>query len=88
MIALQKTPEEQARLFKDFQIEYSNQVAQNGNPMRTALVLPGTMIGNGFIFLSIFGGVSKLMAAKVRACYLPHALWGRTRFLGSTWAFH
>lgn len=41
------------------------QVSKHGDPVKTALVVPGVMLLNGGIFLSIFNGISKLMAAKV-----------------------
>ena len=41
------------------------QVSKNGDPVKTALVVPGVMLLNGGIFLSIFYAISKLMAAKV-----------------------
>ena len=41
------------------------QVSKHGDPVKTALVVPGVMLLNGGIFLSIFYAISKLMAAKV-----------------------
>ncbi len=43
-----------------------SQVAKHGNIMLMALATPGIMIVNGAVFLSIFNGVSKLMASKAR----------------------
>ena len=40
-------------------------MSKHGDPVKTALVVPGVMLLNGGIFLSIFNAISKLMAAKV-----------------------
>ncbi|EFJ46792.1 hypothetical protein VOLCADRAFT_105325 [Volvox carteri f. nagariensis] len=72
---------EHDRLFNAFRTEYTAQVSKHGDPVKTALMVPGVMIFNGFVFLSIFNGISKLMAAKVlRRCAVPSlttggALW-------------
>ncbi|KAG2435889.1 hypothetical protein HXX76_007084 [Chlamydomonas incerta] len=67
--------EEHQRLFTAFRNEYNVQAAKHGDPVKTALVVPGVMILNGAIFLSIFNGVSKLMAAKVPSLTTGGALW-------------
>nr|ACL98473.1 mitochondrial translocase OXA1 [Chlamydomonas reinhardtii] len=71
----QTSQEEHQRLFQAFRNEYNVQTAKHGDPVKTALVVPGVMILNGAIFLSIFNGVSKLMAAKVPSLTTGGALW-------------
>ncbi|KAG2433129.1 hypothetical protein HYH02_012830 [Chlamydomonas schloesseri] len=67
--------EEHQRLFTAFRNEYSVQTAKHGDPVKTALVVPGVMLLNGAIFISIFNGISKLMAAKVPSLTTGGALW-------------
>ncbi|GLC45261.1 hypothetical protein PLESTM_001708300 [Pleodorina starrii] len=50
-------------------------VSKHGDPVKTALMVPGVMIFNGCVFLSIFNGISKLMAAKVPSLTTGGALW-------------
>ncbi len=53
----------------------SPQVSKHGDPVKTALVVPGVMLLNGGIFLSIFNGISKLMAAKVGGAAVTPRVW-------------
>ncbi|GIL82655.1 hypothetical protein Vretimale_8252 [Volvox reticuliferus] len=66
---------EHDRLFNAFRAEYTAQVSKHGDPVKTALMVPGVMIFNGFVFLSIFNGISKLMAAKVPSLTTGGAFW-------------
>ncbi|KAG2492202.1 hypothetical protein HYH03_009449 [Edaphochlamys debaryana] len=69
------TQEEHNRLYQAFRSEYTAQTSKHGDPVKTAMVVPGVMLFNGFIFISIFNGISKLMAAKVPSLTVGGAAW-------------
>jgi len=46
------------------------QTQKHGSPVKTALVIPGVMLANTTVFISIFGATSKLMESKVRMNFM------------------
>ncbi|KAG1669890.1 hypothetical protein FOA52_002416 [Chlamydomonas sp. UWO 241] len=70
-----KTQEEQQRLYHALKTEYATQTAKHGNPMKMALIIPGVMIANATVFISVFTGTSKLMESKAPSLTEGGAFW-------------
>eukprot|EP00798_Chlamydomonas_sp_ICE-L_P026423 gene26423-17522_t len=70
-----KTQDESNHYYTAFRSEYNKQVAKNGDPVKMAAIIPGVLIVNGFVFISIFNGVSKLMESKAPSLTVGGMLW-------------
>ncbi|GAX78871.1 hypothetical protein CEUSTIGMA_g6310.t1 [Chlamydomonas eustigma] len=70
-----KNQEEQQSLHRAMQKETATQNAKHGNILGTAVIIPGVMVANATIFVSIFGATSKLMESKAPSLLDGGMLW-------------